>query len=68
MHTNLFRLRLLARLRFAVTGDDVAIDPSNLVHLLSAFDPDEDWCLADAGVQHKGGAKQTISIEVYLLL
>lgn len=32
---------------FAVTGDDVSVDPASLRRYLSAFDPDEEWCLVE---------------------
>jgi hypothetical protein len=36
---------------FGVVGDDVYIDSANLVNMLSAFNPDEEWCIVDANTQ-----------------
>lgn len=38
---------------FGVVGDDVFVDSHNLVHLLSAFDPDGEWCIVDGATLKK---------------
>ena len=39
---------------YAVLGDDVAVSAGNLVNLLSAFDPEEEWCLGQLGALTDG--------------
>lgn len=38
---------------FGVVGDDVYVDSDNLVNMLSAFNPDEEWCIVDANTQKR---------------
>ena len=40
---------------YAILGDDLHLQAANLAGLLSAFDPDEDWAITQAGVSAKHG-------------
>ena len=42
---------------YMVLGDDVFLDAPNMAHALSAFNPDEEWCLAQCNAMSFGAER-----------